>query len=243
LPVDSLKAASTSSKTSTERVTVFYGILLLLMLVNQYGYWLLLGVVEEKSTRVVEVLLATIGPDELLVGKTAGIGVLALGQGLAIVAVALGVGAATGSDLLQGAAPTGLLVALLWFVLGYLFYCSLYAAGGSLASRTEDAQNIGFPLQIPLLIAYFASFSALFSGSVNPVIRVMAFLPPTAPIAMPVLVATGHAGPGAIALSVAFTIGGAVLLMRVAGKIYRRAILRTGQRVKVREVLRRRSTP
>lgn len=236
LPVRALKPAS---KNSSERITVFYGILLLLMLVQQYGYWLLLGVVEEKSTRVVEVLLATIKPDELLLGKTIGIGALALGQAVALLAVALVVAAATGSALLKGAAVMGLLVAVLWFILGYTFYCSLYAAGGSLASRTEDAQNIAFPLQLPLLLAYFTSFSALFSGTASPLVHVLAFFPPTAPIAMPVLVATGSAGPVSVAVSVLLTLAAAVLLMRVAAGIYRRAILRTGRRVKVREVLRR----
>ena len=234
LPVTGLEPVPGNS---TERTAVFYGILLLLMLINQYGYWLLLGVVEEKATRVVEVLLATISPRELLIGKTVGIGLLALGQGLAIVAVALGVGAATGSDLLKGAAVGGLAVALLWFVLGYIFYCSLYAAGGSLASRVEDAQNIGFPLQLPLLIAYFASFPALLAGTANPVVNVLAYFPPTAPIAMPVLAAVGGVGPVGVAISVVLTLASAVLLMRLAGRIYSRAILRTGRRIKLREVL------
>ncbi len=144
---------------------------------------------------------------------------------------------ATGSDLLKGSAPSALGGALLWFVLGYIFYCSLFAAGGSLASRTEDAQNIAFPLQLPMLIAYFLSFPVLFSGNASTLIVVLAYLPPTAPLAMPALAAVGRASAVDVAISAAITLVGAVLLMRVAAKVYNRALLRTGRRLKVREVL------
>lgn len=86
---------------------------------QRYGYWLLIGVVEEKATRVVEVLLATIKPAELLIGKAVDIGILALTQATLLVVTALGVGAAVGSDLLKGSAPGAVLMARLWFLLGY----------------------------------------------------------------------------------------------------------------------------
>ncbi len=234
LPVVALKPVP---KNGTQRITTFYGILLLYVLIQQYGYWLLLGVVEEKSTRVVEVLLSTVEPQELLVGKSVGIGLLALTQGVLLVVTALLVGAATGSDLLKGSAPAAVGAALMWFVLGYIFYCSLFAAGGSLASRTEDAQNIAFPLQLPLLIAYFLSFPVLFSGNASTLITILAYLPPTAPLAMPALAAVGKASALDVAISAVITLIGAVLLMRVAAKVYNRALLRTGRRLKVREVL------
>jgi hypothetical protein len=79
--------------------------------------------------------------------------------------------------------------------LHYIFYCSLFAAGWSLASRTEDAQNIAFPLQLPMLIAYFLSFPVLFSGSASTRIVILAYLPPSAPLAMPALAAVGRATP------------------------------------------------
>ena len=75
---------------------------------------------------------------------------------------------------------TAVLAVMLWFVLGYAFYCSLYGAAGSLATRLADVQNVSFPVQIPLLVAYFLSFSALFSGDAPSYLRVMAFFPPTA---------------------------------------------------------------
>jgi ABC-2 type transport system permease protein len=235
LPVASLQPAPHDG---TQRLTAFYGVLLLYLLVQQYGYWLLLGVVEEKSTRVVEVLLATIKPVELLVGKAVGIGLLALTQATLLVITALGVGAAVGSDLLKGSAPATVLMALLWFLLGYTFYCSLYAAAGSLASRVEDAQNMGFPLQLPLLIGYIASIPVLTGAGVSPLVTVMAYLPPTAPLAMPTLVAVGKAGAAQVVISVLITLAGAALLMRAAGSVYTRAILRTGRKIKLREVLR-----
>jgi ABC-2 type transport system permease protein len=235
LPVDSLQPAPHND---TQRLTAFYGVLLLFFLVQQYGYWLLIGVVEEKSTRVVEVLLATIRPAELLIGKAVGIGILALTQATLLVVTALGMGAAVGSDLLKGSAPEAVLMALLWFLLGYTFYCSLYAAAGSLASRVEDAQNIGFPLQIPLLIGYIATIPVLTTGNASTLVTVMAYLPPTAPLAMPTLVAVGKAGPLQVVVSVVITLAGSAVLIRAASAVYTRAILRTGRRLKLREVLR-----
>ncbi len=199
---------------------------------------ILLGVAEEKSSRVVEVLLATVRPLHLLAGKVIGIGTAALAQASAIVIVALVLAKAVGSNILQGSAPLELASSLLWLVLGYAFYCWVYAAAGSLAERQDQLQSLTFPLSVPMLVGYIVSITAASSGNASLFFRVLAYLPPTAPFAMPVLVGLGQATWWEFVASILISIASTVAVARFAAGIYRRAILRTGRRVKLREVLR-----
>ena len=236
LPVQGLVAAPSKTR-STERSTETFGLIFTYVLLSQYGTWLIMGVIEEKSSRVVEVLLSTLRPGQLLAGKVIGIGTVAMIQAALIVAVALGLGAAVGSSLIHGAAPLAVVASLVWVVLGYAFYCWVFAAGGSLADRQDQVQALAFPLQLPILFAYIYSLIVLGSGSANLLIKVLAYLPPTAPFAMPVLVGLGVATWWEFAISVVLCLAGIVLVARVASGIYYRAILRTGGRVHLRDVL------
>jgi ABC-2 type transport system permease protein len=218
------------------RSTAVYGLILTYVLLTQYGTWLLMGVVEEKSSRVIEVLLSTLRAGQLLAGKVIGIGAVAMLQATLIVAVALGVGAAVGSDLLHGTAALGVVSSLLWVVLGYAFYCWVYAAGGSLADRQEQVQSLAFPLQLPILFGYIVSFTALGSGEPSTLVKVLAYLPPTAPFAMPVLVGLGSATWWEFTISVVLMLVAIAVVARLASAIYRRAILRTGGRVHLRQL-------
>ncbi len=234
LPIEGLEAAP---RNQTTRITALYGLILMFVLLTQYGTWILTGVVEEKSSRVVEVLLSAVRPRQLLAGKVIGIGAVALAQGALLLAVALGVGEAVGSDLVRGTAPLEVVCVLVWLVLGYAFYCWVYAAGGALAERQEHVQALAFPLQLPILLGYIASLTALSSTNPSTFIRVLAYLPPTAPFAMPVLVALGKVTWVGFAASAVLTIVATIALARVAAVVYGRAILRTGRRVRLREVL------
>jgi ABC-2 type transport system permease protein len=129
-------------------------------------------------------------------------------------------------------------VGALWLVLGYAFYCTAFAAAGSLITRQADAYNAALPLQIPLILAYLLTFTVLYATSVNAFYHVLAFVPFTAPIAMPVLVAVGAAPAWQVAVSAGISVVSTVVMARVAGAVYERAILRTGSRLKVRQVLR-----
>jgi ABC-2 type transport system permease protein len=238
LAVQSLKPPSHNR---TGRTTAIYGLVLTYVLLTTYGTWLLMGVIEEKSSRVIEVLLSTLRPSQLLAGKVIGIGSLALFQAALIVGVALGLGAAVGSDLIHGTATLGVVSSLLWVVLGYAFYCWVYAAGGSLADRQEQVQSLAFPLQLPILFGYIVSFTALGSGQPSTLVKVLAYLPPTAPFAMPVLVGLGSATWWEFAVSVVLMLAAIAGVASLASAVYRRAILRTGGRVHLRQLLSTRS--
>ena len=233
LPVNAIGG----TRQSVTRPTSIYGLILLFVMLTQYGTWVLMGVVEEKSSRVVEVLLSAVRPRQLLGGKVAGIGVVALIQATIVVGVALICAAATGSSLLKGSAASQVVAFLVWVVLGYVFYSWVYAAAGSLASRQEHVQTLAFPLQLPVLLGYIASLTAATSGTASSFVVVLAYLPPTAPFAMPTLVGVGQANLWQFLLSVAISLAATVGVARVASGVYRRAILQVGRRVRLREVL------
>jgi ABC-2 type transport system permease protein len=219
------------------RITGLSVAVLMYVIILTYGIRITIGVGEEKASRVVEVLLTTLRPVQLLAGKVIGMGLLALAQIVAIIATFLILGHAVGSTAVRGASTSVVLDGALWLVLGYAFYCTAYAAAGSLITRQADAYNAALPLQIPLILAYVLSYSVIYSTSVNPFFHVLAFIPFTAPVAMPVLVAVGAAPGWQIALSAAISLAATVVMARLAGTIYERAILRTGSRLKVRQVL------
>jgi ABC-2 type transport system permease protein len=220
----------------TPRLTGMGVIILIYLLIFVYGQRIAQGVGDEKQSRVVEVLLATLRPTQLLAGKVIGIGLVAIGQVAAALAVFIVLGLAVGSDLVHGASGGVVAIGALWFVLGFAFYCTAFAAAGSLLTRSSDAANVSFPLAIPLIAAYGISFSVLF-GHVSTFYRVLAFLPPTAPVAMPTVYAVGGASALDIVVSAAITVAATIAMTWVGGLIYQRAIMRTGERVRLRQVL------
>ena len=236
LPVHSLQPGAVKGATHT---TSLIGLVLIFVMLSQYNTWILIGVMEEKSSRVIEVLLAAVRPIQLLTGKVLGIGLVALVQASAIVVFALVLAKSVGSDLLHGTAPVVLASTLVWLVLGYAFYCWVYAAAGSLAERQDQVQTLAFPLSLPIIFGYIMALTAAGSASPSSFFKVLAYLPPTAPFAMPVLVGLGKVTWWEFLASALISIVCTVGVARLATGIYRRAILRTGGRVKLRDVLTR----
>jgi ABC-2 type transport system permease protein len=234
LPVSSLQPPGPGT---TQRATSLAGLFLVFIMLTQYNAWTLTGVLEEKSSRVVEVLLAAISPAKLLAGKVLGIGLTAFLQAGLVVAVALTLAERTRSDVLHGSTPATIGATLLWLILGYAFYSWAYAAAGSLADRQDQVQSLAFPLALPVMFGYITAFTAATSGSPSVPVHVLAYLPPTAPLTMPVLVSLGAVSWWQFLGSVVISIGCTVAVARLAATVYQRAILRTGHRVQLREVL------
>ncbi len=221
------------------RLTGLFTVVLVWVLISVYGSQIALGIGEEKSSRVVEVLLAAVRPVQLLVGKVLGIGLLALAQTAAMVAVFIVAGFASGSSLVHSAAIGIVLAGGVFMVLGYAFYCTAFAAAGSLVSRQSDVNATVMPVQLPLIVAYALSYTVIYANGANAFYHVLGFLPPTAPIAMPVLYAAGDAPAWQVVVSAALCAAGTVWMARVAAGIYSRSILRTGGRIRLRQALRR----
>lgn len=217
--------------------TSVIGLILIFMMLQQYNTWTLIGVMEEKSSRVIEVLLSTLRPMQLLAGKVLGIGIVALAQATLIVGFALVLAKSVGSSMLHGAAPLELVSILVWLLLGYAFYSWVYAAAGSMTERQDQIQALALPLSVPLIVGYVTALTAAESGHASLLIQVFAYFPPTAPFAMPVLVGLSAVTWWAFALSVFVSLLATVGVARFAARVYQRAILRTGGRVPLRDAL------
>jgi ABC-2 type transport system permease protein len=235
VPVESLHHPNNKN---ANKGTSVIGVILIFLMLQQYNTWILMGVMQEKASRVVEVLLATVRPIQLLGGKVLGIGLVAMGQALLIVVFALVVSKAVGSDLLHGTGALLLLSDFVWLVLGYAFYSWLFAAAGSTAERQDQVQTLVLPLSLPIIIAYVYSITVASSGNPSLLFKVLAYLPPTAPFAMPVLVGLDQVAWWQFLISVVLAVGGIAAMAWIAAGIYRRAVLRSGQRVSVRDLWR-----
>jgi ABC-2 type transport system permease protein len=212
------------------------GLLVLFMAIAFYGGFLLVGVVEEKSSRVVEVLLSRLRPTELLAGKILGIGLVGLAQ-LGLVAASALVALRFSENTTATTTPSTVAWIVVWFILGYGFYSVLYATAGSLVSRQEEAQSIQFPISAILIVAYFLSMEAAQSPD-SVAALVGSLFPPTAPMVMIVRIAHGSVPWWQVVLSVALmgvTIYG---MVQLAGRIYAGAVLRFGRRLRLKEAWR-----
>jgi ABC-2 type transport system permease protein len=212
-------------------VLILYGQLL------TYGYWVSAGVVEEKASRVVEVVLSTIRPAQLLAGKVIGLGLLGLGNLLLIFGVGLGVAKLAGALDIDGAVLGAAALALAWFIVGYAFYACAFACAGALVSRQEDLQSTMTPLTVMILVSFFVAFAVRESPD-GTLAHITAFIPMTAPLTVPPRIVTGDVPAWEIVASLVVTAGAAALLIPIAARIYSGGILRTGSALKLRDAWR-----
>jgi ABC-2 type transport system permease protein len=202
-----------------------------------YGVWVATGVIEEKASRVVEILLSAIRPRQLLAGKIAGIGLLGIVQLAGIATFAITLSLATGALELPGTAVGIALVVLAWFVMGFTFYAGLFAVSGSLVSRMEELQNALVPINLIIFVSFFISIGALENPD-STLSIVASVLPVSSALAMPVRIALGSATAAQIALSIALLLAGTAALVPLSARLYAGAVLKTGSRVKLRDAWR-----
>ena len=211
-------------------VIVLYGLLIL------FGQFVAQGVVEEKSSRVVELLLATMRPWQLLAGKIIGLGVLGLAQMLVIGVI--GVAGALAFDVVElpGQLIGTVLTVIAWFVLGYAFYASVFAAAAALVSRQEDLGSVITPASILLVIGFLVAVQAA-QDPASTLATVTSYVPGLSPMVMPVRQAAGEAAWWEVVLAVVLMLVAIAVIVRIGGRVYAGALLRTGGKVKIREAL------
>lgn len=215
----------------------FVGTILLFLSLSGYGSLVATGVVEEKQSRVVELLLATITPWQLLAGKVVGLGAVGLLQ-LVILSAVAGVGAGAAGLLARPGAAIGMFVmVVLWYLLGFFLYASLYAAVGSTVSRQEELQSVVAPMIFLLLIPFVLTLNLLPNDPRNGLAAVLSFVPFFSQTVMPARFALGVASLWEVLVAAALAAATIVVVVRVAGRVYRNSVLRTGARVSLREAL------
>lgn len=230
VPVTNLEVGRVPGRSPDDEAAALVMTVVLFLAISTYGAMVMTGVVEEKSSRVVEVLLARVPARGLLAGKIAGIGILGMAQ-VAVTAVAAVVALAL-TEPLDIPAVRGAVLAwmVVWFVLGYALYATVFGALGALASRSEDAQAAVGPVTAVLVAAYFVSFAAI--GSPDAAwSRFVSYFPPTAPLAMPNRMAMGATAWWEPVLAAGLTAATIALLVVVGGRVYTAGILHNGPRL------------
>lgn len=235
-PLDLVAIDPDAERNSQREVIALLGVVVLYSLLILIGQYVAMGVVEEKSSRVVELLLSTIRPWQLLAGKVLGLGLIGLVQ-LVIIGV-VGISSAVAFDVLAvpGDAVGTLVQVLGWFLLGYGFYAALFAAGAALVSRQEDLQSILLPMIVVLVAALVIAIQAVQTPD-GLLARVTSLVPGLSPLVMPVRVAAGVVAWWELVLSVGLMLLAIAGMVRLGGRIYAGALLRSGGRVKIKDAL------
>ncbi|MBB4911115.1 ABC transporter permease [Actinophytocola algeriensis] len=196
------------------------------------------GVVEEKSSRVVELLLSTIRPWQLMAGKVLGIGFVGFVQ--MVVVGGGGLIAALALDVLSipVSAAIGTVVWLIvWYILGFVMYSLVFAALGALVSRQEDVGGVITPALMFVIVGYVVGISVLPSEPDNTLAEVLSVIPVFAPTLMPMRLAMGGVPVWEMIVSVGLVIVLIPLLVWLAGRIYANAVMRSGAKVKLRDAM------
>ncbi|MEU0511897.1 MULTISPECIES: ABC transporter permease [unclassified Amycolatopsis] len=197
------------------------------------------GVVEEKTSRVVELLLATVRPWQLMAGKVLGIGAVGLIQMVLIGVVGIVAGLATDVLTISVSAAAGTVVWLIvWYLLGFLMYSIVFAGLGALVSRQEDVGGAVTPALFFVIAGYVVGISVLPSNPGSGLVALLSVIPVFAPTLMPMRLAMGGVAPWEAILSVALVVALIPVLVWLSARIYRNAVLRTGAKVGFREALR-----
>ena len=246
-PVNPEKANQTAEQFGSNYLLSTALVVIMFMAIIMYGTWVAQGVAEEKSSRVMELLITAASPRQLLFGKVLGNGAAGLTQYGSIVVAAL-VGFAAQGPLNQALfnEPAGssdfsgltlpVLVAFgVFFVGGFILYCTLYAGLGAMVSRQEDVQQIVMPMTMVGMVGYFASFAATTAPSAIWV-KVLSQVPFFAPYLIPVRVIDGSVSLPELALAFVLMLVFIWLAILVAARIYAAGVLLYGQRPGFRRV-------
>jgi ABC-2 type transport system permease protein len=218
-------------------------ITILEMSLLSYGIIVMRSVLEDKTSRVVEILLCSVTPRALMAGKILGIGGLSLTQVVIWGAMAAGgitvtarmVGANLASSLALG--PGSLAMFALFYMLGFLLYSSLYAALGAAFNTADEAQYWSFILTLPLLFSGMAAWS-LFQQADSTIAIALSLVPPLAPVMMSMRIAVGAATIWQIGLSLALMAAAIYAAWALSAHIYRVGTLMYGKKPSLREIAR-----
>ena len=218
----------------------FASAVLLFISITNFGSYVLNGVVEEKSTGVVEVLLSHVRAHQLLAGKVLGVGAVALLQFSAAVLAGL-VSLRISGITVPSELWVGLPSTIGWFIGGFLLYSTLFALAGSFVSRVEDAQGAAAPITMAFTMGYILVFAFGSDPSGTPA-RILSILPPFAPLLMPLRMVTGAASIVEIVIAAVLLALAVWGMIRLAGSVYSRTLLHRGSRLTWRQAFHRQTT-
>ncbi len=249
-PVDMQTNELSSAGGSTKKdfmeayLGTFMFVMVLFFTLLLYGIATMRGILEEKSSRVMEVLLGSVSPDELMTGKILGIGLVGLTQ-VAVYALTAGLvrlylssqSNADMAGILSSFTAGKLTFFLIFFILGYFMYTAMFACIGAVCNSEQEAQNLQSPVQMCLMLPMMATI--FFVGQPDSTIAVVVSLIPIfTPMVMFMRICVQTPPAWQIALSIVLTLGTTWLIFRGAAKIFRIGILMYGKRPTIPEILR-----
>ncbi|MCS5506826.1 ABC transporter permease [Curtobacterium flaccumfaciens] len=200
-----------------------------------FGQSIAQSVVEEKSTRVVEILMSAIPARALLAGKVLGNSIMAFAQIVAVAVAAIVTLAVTGQDNMFAMLGPSILWFIGFFAIGFVLLASLFAAAAVLVSRQEDVGSVTTPVMMLVMIPYFLIIVAYDNPTI---LGIMSYVPFSAPIGMPMRIFLGTAEWWEPILSLVIVAASVVAVVVIGARVYENALLRTGSRVKLSEALR-----
>ena len=218
-----------------KEVAALVGLMLLYISILMFGQFVMMGVMEEKQTRVVEVVLSRVKPTQVLIGKVLGIGLLGLIQivamGAALIFTVSVAGLADFDLTGLGVKVMGLLI--LWYLLGYTFYSFMYGALGATISRQEDMQGVAMLPVLLILPGFFLGQMALLEPDMwfN---QIASFIPLWSPMVMAVRSTTSDVPLWEVLVAISLIAATTVVLVKLGGRIYRGAILQSGKKTRLR---------
>jgi ABC-2 type transport system permease protein len=199
------------------------------------GAMIMQNTVQEKQSRIVEILLAAVPARTLLAGKILGNSMIGVGNAAALAAAAAIGLAVTGQGELLDILSGPMIWFVVFFVFGFVLVASVFAAGASLVSRQEDTSSVMTPAMMLVMLPYFA---VVFFSDDALVMTILSYVPFSAPVGMPVRLFFGEALWWEPLASLALLAATTAVVVLVAGKIYANSLLRMGSRVPLREALR-----
>jgi ABC-2 type transport system permease protein len=237
-PLASRSLTAPDPSQAPKQVASYVGSILLYISILMFGQFVMMGVMEEKQSRVVEVVLSRTRPRRLLAGKVLGIGLLGVIQLVVIGGAALfTLSRANVVNVdLAGIGARVALTVLVWYLLGYALFAVLYAALGATISRQEDAQGVAFIPILAIVPGFFLSIYALEEpNAVLP--HLGSIIPPFSPFVMPTRMTVTNVPTWEVALSVVLILLATYWVLRLGARIYQGSILRIGAKVKLRDAL------
>jgi ABC-2 type transport system permease protein len=219
---------------------IVIGILVALTLyvtLQVYGQLVAAGVVEEKSNRIVEILLTAVRPWQLMLGKVIGIGLVSVLQLAAAAVVALVLASITKLVSLPTLGFDVVVGGIVWFVLGYLLYALVFAGAASMVSRQEDVASVTMPVILLAAVAWILALTVAAPDPGSSATTILSMIPPFSPTIMPVRIAAGDVPAWQYALSILLSVTTIYVFALLAGRIYRNSVLRVGSRVKLSDAL------
>lgn len=251
IPIKSSELTETGAKSTSMGATYalsFAGAILIYMSLFIYGAQVMRGVIEEKTSRIIEVIVSSVKPFQLMAGKIIGVGLVGLTQFVLWIGLSAAISYLVGHNASSQQSPVYTFVHnlgsnagyelacfIFYWITGFLFYSALFAAVGSAVDSETETQQFMFPITLPLLFTYILCVSYLFTVPDSPLAFWLSIIPLTAPVAMMMRLPFNVPG-WQLAISMVLMVIGFIFTTYIAARIYRVGILMYGKKTSFKEL-------